>query len=200
MGRVFDVVQLDVSRLLEQWRWLCRQSVTLVARNGFGDMFLRTNDRKILWLSVGGGSLTEIAESELGFEHSLADSAKRELWFAEERLAALAERGLKPNDLQCIGFKTPVVFAESRSVPDNAYVADLYEQVSFLGDLHRQIADVPNGGKVRLKVGQPPSDPIVGETSRLRSKLGICCSELRLGASRTAVLESALCRNGSSGS
>ena len=157
MGQVFDVNQLDVSRLLEQWRWLCGQSVTLVARNGFGDMFLRTNEKKILWLNVGGGTLTEIAESELGFEHSLAESAKRELWLAEQQLAAFAERGLKPNDLQCIGFKTPVVFAESRSIPDNAYVADLYEHVSFLGDLHRQIADVP--GKDRLKVGQPPSGP-----------------------------------------
>jgi hypothetical protein len=159
MGQVFDVDQLDVSRLLEQWRWLCGQSVTLVARNGFGDMFLRTSERKILWLNVGDGTLTEIAESELGFEHSLAESAKRELWFGEQQFAIFAERGLEPNDLQCIGFKTPVVFAESRSVPDNAYVADLYEQVSFLGDLHRQIADVPNGGKVRLKVGQPPSGP-----------------------------------------
>jgi hypothetical protein len=159
MGRVFDVVQLDVSRLLEQWRWLCGQSVTLVARNGFGDMFLRTNDRKILWLNVGDGTLTEIAESELGFEHALAESEKRELWFAERQLVAFAEQGLKPNDLQCIGFKTPVVFAESRGVPKNAYVADLYEQVSCLGDLHRQIADVPNGGKVRLRIGQAPTDP-----------------------------------------
>ena len=159
MERVFNVHQLDLSRLLEQWRWLCGQSVTLVARNGFGDMFLRTNDRKILWLNVSGGTLTEIAESELGFEHSLTEPAKRELWFAEQQLASFAGRGLKPNDLQCIGFKTPVVFAESRRVHDNAYVADLYEQVSFLGDLHRQIAEVPNGGKVRLKVGQPPSEP-----------------------------------------
>lgn len=32
-----------------------------------------------------------------------------------------------------IGFKDPVVFAESANVPNNAYVADLYEEVSFLG-------------------------------------------------------------------
>jgi hypothetical protein len=32
----------------------------------------------------------------------------------------------------------------------SAYVADLYAQVSFLGNLQRQIADIPNGGKVRL--------------------------------------------------
>ena len=86
MERVFDVDQLDVGRLLEQWRWLCGQFVTLVARNGFGDMFLRTNDGKILWLNVRGGTLTEIARSELDFEHSLAEAANRELWFAERQL------------------------------------------------------------------------------------------------------------------
>jgi hypothetical protein len=156
MGRVFNIEQQDLSRLLEQWRWLCGESVTLVARNGLGNLFLQTEDRKMLWLNVGGGTLTEIADSELAFEHSLEEPAKWDVWFAERQLAVFAERGLKPNDLQCIGFKTPVVFAESRSIPDNAYVADLYEEVSFLGDLHRQIADVPNGGKVRLRIGQPP--------------------------------------------
>jgi hypothetical protein len=49
------------------------------------------------------------------------------------------ESGLR----QCVGFKMPLVFSESREVPANAYVADLYEQVSFLGDLHRQIARSP---------------------------------------------------------
>lgn len=127
--------------------------------NGFGDMFLRTTNGKIWWLNVGDGTLTEIAESELVFQHLLGESAKREIWFAELQLAAFAEQGLKPNDLKCIGFKTPVVFAESTNVPNNAYVADLYEQVSFLGELHRQIADTPNGAKVRLKVSRPPVEP-----------------------------------------
>jgi len=155
----FNIEQLDVNRLLEQWRWLSADPMTLVTRNGFGDMFLRIANGKILWLNVGDGTLTEIADSVSGFEHSLTESAKRELWFAEQQLAAFAEHGLKPNDLQCIGFKTPVVFAESANAPNNAYVADLYEQVSFLGDLHRQIADSPNGGKLRLKVGQPSTAP-----------------------------------------
>jgi len=159
MERPFNIEQLDVDRLLEQWRWLSSDPMTLVARNGFGDMFLRTTKGTILWLNVGDGTLTEIAESELDFENALAESAKRELWFAEQQLAAFAENGLKPNDLQCVGFKTPVVFAESANVPKNAYIADLHEQVSFLGDLHRQIADSPNRAKVRLKVSQPPVEP-----------------------------------------
>jgi len=158
MGQVFDIGQLDMSRLLEQWRWLCGESLVLVARNGFGDLFLRTAEGKVMWLNVGSGTLAEVAESESTFKDSLRDQAKRETWLAEQQLETLAERGLRPNDLQCIGFKVPVVFAESANVPNNAYVADLYEQVSFLGDLHRQIADSPNGAQVRLRVGQPPTD------------------------------------------
>lgn len=155
----FDIGHLDLNRLLAQWHWLCVDPVVLVARNGFGDLFLRTANGKILWLNVGDGALTEVAESESRFEHLLQESANRERWLAEKQLEAFAERGLKPNDLQCIGFKVPVVFAESANVPNNAYVADLYEQVSFLGDLHRQILDDPNGTQVRLRVGQPPAKP-----------------------------------------
>jgi hypothetical protein len=155
----FDIEHLEVNRLLEQWRWLCNQPLTLIARSGFGDLFLRTIEGKVLCLNVGDGTLAEVAESESSFEESLKNSAKREDWFGEQQLEEFADRGLKPNDLQCIGFKVPVVFAESANFPNNAYVADLYEQVSFLGDLHRQIADAPDGEKVRLKVGQPPAEP-----------------------------------------
>ena len=35
---------------------------------------------------------------------------------------------------------------------DNVYVADLYEYVSFMGDLHEQLKDVPDGRQVRLRV------------------------------------------------
>jgi len=153
----FDIEHLDVNRLLEQWHWLCTEPVALIARSGFGDLFLRTLEGKVLWLNVGAGTLSEVAESETIFRDSLKHPAKRELWFADQQLETCASRGLKPNDVQCIGFKLPVVFAESANVPDNAYVADLYEQVSFLGDLHRQIADTPDGGKVRLHVGPPPA-------------------------------------------
>lgn len=54
----------------------------------------------MLWLNVRDGTLTEIAESQSRFEHSLQESANRELWLAEQQLDAFSERGLKPNDLQ----------------------------------------------------------------------------------------------------
>lgn len=48
-------------------------------------------------------------------------------------------------------FSVPLVFAESGS-PDTPYVADLYEHISFLGDLNRQISSLPDGAKVRIRV------------------------------------------------
>ena len=74
----FAIDQLDENLLLEEWRWFCAERVTLVAGNGFGDLFLRTVEGKVLWLNVGSGTLAEVAESESSFEDLLRQSAKRE--------------------------------------------------------------------------------------------------------------------------
>jgi hypothetical protein len=47
------------------------------------------------------------------------------------------------------------VFAESGAA-NPAYLVDLYENVSLLGDLNRQISSLPDGSKVRLRVMKPP--------------------------------------------
>lgn len=78
----------------------------------------------------------------------------REEWFAESDVQAAERRGLKPIGAQCIGFKTPIVVAKP-GVPNPPYIADLYEYVSLLGDVNRQIAELPDGSKVRFEL-EPP--------------------------------------------
>jgi hypothetical protein len=145
------VHDLNVDRLLESWRWLCPQTLTLLDRNAFGDLFLRDEDGAVFRLDVAGGSFSKVAQSEAQFFDLATMPDKREEWFAEVDTKAAAERGLTPGAKQCIGFSVPLVFAESGS-PETAYVADLYDVVGFLGDLHRQIATLPDGSKVRLRV------------------------------------------------
>ena len=147
----FVVEHLDAQRLLLEWRWLCPKPITLVARNAFGDLFLRDESGEMYFLDVAGGHLTRIADSEAQFRELAATPEKREEWFGEaDELAGFA-RGLRPNASQCIGFGTPLVFGESGK-PDNPYVADIYDHVSFLGDLHHHISGLPAGTKVRLQV------------------------------------------------
>lgn len=151
MSSPFEVEDLSVDRLMSEWRWLCPQRVILLARNVFGDLFLRDESGKVLKLTVSVGQLTEVCESEERFRARASTSEMRQEWFAEDDELAAARRGLTPNLHQCIAFKIPLLFAESGG-PDNAYLADLYEQVAFLGDLNRQVSTLPDSTKIKLVV------------------------------------------------
>jgi hypothetical protein len=151
MKQWLAVDHLDVERLLADWRWLLPNRLSLIARNAFGDLFLRDDTGAVLWLDVAIGKLTKVANSEMQFQELAATNEKREKWFAEADEQAAAARGLKPNATQCIGFSVPLVLSQSGS-PDSPYVADLYEHVSFLGDVNRQISSLPDGAKVRLVI------------------------------------------------
>jgi len=83
MKTYFHVEDLSLERLLEDWRWLCPQTVALVARNAFGDLYLRDEFGKILKLDVAIGQIKEVAESEAEFRKLATTKEKREEWFAE---------------------------------------------------------------------------------------------------------------------
>ncbi|MGA3047164.1 MAG: hypothetical protein ABSD67_11105 [Terracidiphilus sp.] len=149
MACQWPVGELDCERLLVCWRWLCPQQVTLINRNAYGDLFLRDEEGKVFWLDVATGSLSQIADSESRFLVLSKEADKLEEWFAEADSRDAAERGLTPGPSQCIGFSVPLAFAESAS-GNKPYIADIYEHVGFLGDLHKQIATMPDGAKVKL--------------------------------------------------
>jgi hypothetical protein len=151
MADYFLVDHLDVNRLLSEWRWLWPQPVTLVARSAFGDLFLRDETGKVFKLDIAIGQMKKVASSEIEFRELAQTKEKREQWFAEKDELAAIERGVKPNADQCIAFKTPIMFAEA-GTPNNVFVCSLYEQVSFLGDLNRQISELPDGSKVQLRI------------------------------------------------
>jgi uncharacterized protein YdeI (YjbR/CyaY-like superfamily) len=159
MERYFLVDHLDVDRLLSGWRWLCPQTLTLVARSAFGDLFLRDETGKFFKLDIAIGKLTEVAQSETEFRKLAGTKEKREEWFAESDELAAMKRGLKPNQDQCIALKIPIVFAEG-SGPNNSHVGSLYERLPFLGDLNRQLSQDPAGYKVQLRIRKrdPPQD------------------------------------------
>ena len=151
----FAVDDLNVERLLVEWRWLCKEPMRLIARNVFGDLFLSDESGHVHQLDVAIGKLTKLADTEAEFRELALSPNGQEEWFAVADERAAIAKGLEPNHTQCIGFSVPLVFAESGSA-DTAYVADLYEHVSFLGDLNHQIADLPEGAKVRLRVEPKP--------------------------------------------
>ena len=150
----FPVDDLDIDRLLANWRWLCSQKMRLIGRNAFGDLFLCDEVGHVHWLDVGVGNLEKLTDSEAQFQACLKEKEFRERWLAEDDEESNAKRGLIPNAEQCIAFEIPIVFKEGRDT--EPYIIDLYECVSFLGDLHQQLRGLPDGAEVRLIIGPKP--------------------------------------------
>jgi hypothetical protein len=155
MNRSDDVDVLDPDRLLREWRWLCPQRVTIIDRNAYGDLFLRDESGRIHKLDVGSGEFAPVAGSMSEFDALRDTPEKREEWFAEADARDAAQRGLVPNSMQCIAFDIPVVFAES--VNASPYLADIYEHLGCLGDMHRQLSNLPDGSTVKLVI-KPKTD------------------------------------------
>ena len=88
------------------------------------------------WLNTAAGRLTQIAKFEAQFRALAESNERRREWFAEPDQEACARGGLNSSPSQCMGFSVPLVFAEGGS-SGTAHIADLYEVVSFLGDLPR---------------------------------------------------------------
>jgi hypothetical protein len=154
----FQVDGLDIERLLSDWRWLCSSPMSLLARNVFGELFLEDESGTVFWLDTTVGKLSKVAQTKTEFLELAETSPKREEWFVEQEALAYANRGLIPSSSQCIGFGVPAVFAEG-GTPDKAFVANIYEHVSFLGDLHQQISSLPDGSKVRMRIAPKPVSP-----------------------------------------
>ena len=154
MNDWFRVEHLNVDRLLSEWRWLCPAEMALVARTAFGDLFLRDQAGAVFWLNTAVGKLSQVATSEAEFRNAVETTDKRDEWFAEADVRAFADRGLIPTPSQCIAFSTPLIFAEAGS-SNTPYLVDIYECVSLLGDINRQVSELPDGSKVRLRVNNP---------------------------------------------
>lgn len=134
MTRGDDVAIFDADRLLQEWRGLCPQRVSIIDCNAYGDLFIRDELGRIHMLDVGSGELALIGESASEFNALKTTPEKREEWFAEADKQDAAERGLIPGPGQCIGFDIPTVFAESANA--TPYIADIYDHLGFLGNLH----------------------------------------------------------------
>jgi hypothetical protein len=117
----------------------------------FADLFLVTKEGHVLRLDISAGKLMKVADSEEQFRQMAETKEKREEWFAESDERVAASRGLIPATNLCIAFATPLAFVESAS-NNKPFVVDIYEQVGFSGDMHKQLSHLPKGTRVRLKV------------------------------------------------
>lgn len=144
--------QYDLAALLANWRWLINPTeYVLLAVSPFADLVLQDRSGAVCLLDINMGEIVCATESGADPERLFPFA------FDEKLTAKYRDAGLFLTDGKCYGYKLPVITAGSSFEPGEVYVADLAEYVSFLGDFHRQIQDVEDGGKIRLKIINLPN-------------------------------------------
>jgi hypothetical protein len=138
------------------WRWLTPDDATPILCSILGDVFLGRANGAVLWLDTGRGKLEPAADNAEQFHAALASDQAVE-WLIPPLVESARSAGKIPGPGQCYGFKILPIFAEGRYEAGNLAVITASEYLSFTGDTHHQIASIPDGQKVEIKLQPPPA-------------------------------------------
>jgi hypothetical protein len=138
-------------KLTKNWTWLIGTDKKVLLVSTIGDMFLADNNNRVYWLDVGGGEFNLVADTIEDFETRLKDIEQVNEWFMIDLTTELknSEKKLKDGQLYSY-YKLPII--GGNYTVDNFAPLSIEEHFGYLGDLHKQIKDLPDGTKVEIKI------------------------------------------------
>lgn len=140
-----------IATLLDAWGWLLPCDIRPLMFSAIGDMFYEDGAGTVFWLDTGRGEITRIADNTAEFR-ALMETEEAEYWLLPKLIAEAVAAGKVLAPGQCYGFAILPVFAEGEYAADNLAALPAWEVYGLSGDIHRQIRDMPDGGKVRIRV------------------------------------------------
>jgi hypothetical protein len=141
--------------LLRDWRWLVGDSMQLLIVSSLGDMFLANAEGRVFWLDTGTGLLQQVAESPEDFKHIMQQRENADQWFVPQLVGDLMAAGVVLSAGQCYSYKKPPVLG-GQIKPENFEPTDLSVHFSILGQIHRQVKNLPSGTSIsNIKMEKP---------------------------------------------
>jgi hypothetical protein len=156
------------SAILGDWDWLLQQHYELWLVTKFGDAFLKKRDEgSIHWLNTVQGSVEFVAADEEAFERECHVPENLNAWFMPEVVKGQELLGMTPRKDQCLSFVHPPVLGGQLD-PDNIEVTDIAVHFSIMGQIHRQVKDLPEGTKIdSIRIEMPRSTSLLGRLKRM---------------------------------
>lgn len=153
---LIDHSDLNWPVLLRDWTWLVPNSLTVWLMNRFGDLVIVTDDEKVHFLDLGGGTLVQIADTRDDFRLKLDEGDNANQWLMIPLIERLVAANMKLGKGQCYGYKMPPVLGFDYSV-ENTCILPIPEQYAVCASIHQQIKDVPDGTKITIKTINRPT-------------------------------------------
>lgn len=135
----------------QEWGWLNLNAVELIVENDFGNLIFRTDDGAYWRMLPENPECIQIANTQAEFE-KLTTDPEFQLDWRMESLVAMAKLQLGELALgwkYCL--KIPAFLGGEYSKENLGTVPQL-EQIGFSGDIARQIHNLPDGTKFKLKI------------------------------------------------
>jgi len=139
--------KINAEEIFSDWRWLLDNQKHVVLVSSIGDMFLESNDGAIYWLDAGMGELTLAAENFELFQLLLEDEEAAANWFLPDLVDQLIQEGKVLKEDQVYSFKKPPILGGNFNT-SNFEVTSISVHFSILGQIHKQIWDLPDGTSV----------------------------------------------------
>jgi hypothetical protein len=149
---LIDHQGFDWSAILANWGWILpTEEFSIWLMNRFGDLFIVFDNDTVHMLNVGTGSLEKLAESRHDFGNKIDKGNNANDWLMIPLVDQLVQAGRLLHRGECYSFIIPPVLGGEYSV-ENTVVRAIPEHFSFFASIHKQIKDLPDGAKVRLRV------------------------------------------------
>jgi hypothetical protein len=138
-------------KLVEDWTWLIGDDMTPIMISSIGDMFVKNNHNNVFWLHIGSGEFEKVANTVEEFDHKLQDDEQVNEWFMIHLVDEIKNSGKELIQGKLYSYSKLPIIGGSYSA-DNFYLLGIAEHFSVMGDIHKQLKDLPDGTEVIIKV------------------------------------------------
>lgn len=155
--------------LLASWQWLALpEGVQVVGVSRMGDLFLQQESGHIHLLDTHFGRCTHVASTGPELMEGIAENFRE--WFRAELCVAAMTHGIELAPGQVYSFMHPLALGGEAAL-ENMKACDLFVHVGLQGQVLEQIAGLPPGTPVEVRVlDTPPGEATKKKVAKKATK------------------------------
>ena len=144
-----DFSEINIPELYSHWSWLFdfTEPIRPLMMSTFGDLFFQKKDMKVYFIDTIEGTLSEFAESESEFIKLINTPENIENFLLSNLVLTLIENNKILTKGKSYSFEIPMILG-GKETTDNVEISDLVVWVSIIGQIHKQVKDLPIGTKI----------------------------------------------------
>lgn len=135
--------------ILSDWQWLIGKNKLPILITATGDVFIQDKKNStIYFLNVNDGNVSKVADTSEQFKERLNDDDFLMNYLPLNAVGDLRLAGNVLSKGQVYSCKLPLILG-GEFAPENIECCDMEVHFSFLGQIHKQVKDLPEGAEIK---------------------------------------------------